>query len=70
MPTVMKNTKSVIVYGDQGISTKTFDQETYQDLLRSDSDEEPIVKYDVAPMRKGQCVTGEKAKGTEQKHTQ
>ena len=40
--------KSVIVYGDQGISTQTYDQETYRDLLRSDSDEEPIVKYNVA----------------------
>ena len=40
--------ESVIVYGDQGISTKTYDEETYQDLLKSDSDEEPIVKYNVA----------------------
>ena len=40
--------KSVIVYGDQGISTTTYDEETYWDLLKSDSDEEPIVKYNVA----------------------
>ena len=40
--------ESVIVYGDQGISTKTYDKETYRDLLKSDSDEEPIVKYNVA----------------------
>ena len=40
--------ESVIVYGDQGISTATYDEETYQDLLKSDSDEEPIVKYNVA----------------------
>ena len=39
---------SVIVYGDQGISTKTYEEETYWDLLKSDSDEEPIVKYNVA----------------------
>ena len=40
--------ESVIVYGDQGISTTTYDEETYQDLLKSDSNEEPIVKYNVA----------------------
>ena len=40
--------ESVIVYGDQGISTRTYDEETYRDLLKSDSDEEPIVKYNVA----------------------
>ena len=40
--------KSVIVYGDQGISTTTYDEETYWDLLKSDSDEEPILKYNVA----------------------
>ena len=39
---------SVIVYGDQGISTKTNNEETYRDLLKSDSDEEPTVKYNVA----------------------
>ena len=61
--------ESVIVYRDQGISTTTYDEETYRDLLKSDSDEEPIVKYYMA-MCKRQCVTGEKAKATEQKHTQ
>ena len=40
--------KSVVVYGDQGISTTTYDEEMYWDLLKSDSDEEPIVKYNVA----------------------
>ena len=40
--------KSVIVYGDQGISTTTYYEETYRDLLKSDSNEEPIVKYNVA----------------------
>ena len=39
--------ESVIVYGDQGISTTTYDEETYRDLLKSDSDEEPIVKFNV-----------------------
>ena len=40
--------ESVIVYGDQGVCTATYDEETYRDLLKSDSDEEPIVKYNVA----------------------
>ena len=40
--------KNLIVYGDQGISTKTYDEETYGDLLKTDSDEESIVKYNVA----------------------
>ena len=38
----------VIVYGDQGISTKTYDEEMYRDLLKFDSDEESIIKYNVA----------------------
>ena len=40
--------ESVIVYGDQLISTTTYNEETYRDLLKSDSDEEPIIKYNVA----------------------
>ena len=40
--------EDLIVYGDQGISTKTYDEETYGDLLKTDCDEEPIVKYNLA----------------------
>ena len=40
--------EDLIVYGDQGISTKTYDKKTYGDLLKTDSDEEPVVKYHVA----------------------
>ena len=40
--------KNLIMYGDQGISTKTYDEETYGDILKTDSDEEPVVKYNVA----------------------
>ena len=61
--------ESIVVYGDQGISTETYDEETYRDLLKSDSDEEQIIKYNVALCIKD-SVTGEKAKATEQKHTQ
>ena len=40
--------EDLIVYGDQGISTKTYNEETYGDLLKTDSDEESIVKYNLA----------------------
>ena len=40
--------EDLIVYGDQGISTKTYDEEMYGDLLKADIDEEPVVKYNVA----------------------
>ena len=40
--------EDLIVYGDQGISTKTYDEETYGDLFKTDSDEEAIVKYNLA----------------------
>ena len=39
--------EDLIVYGDR-ISTITYDEETYGDLLKTDSDEERIVKYNVA----------------------
>ena len=40
--------KNVIVYGDQGVSTKTYDEESYRNILKSDSNEESIIKYNVA----------------------
>ena len=40
--------EDLIVYRDQGISSKTYDEEMYGDLLKTDSDEEPVVKYNVA----------------------
>ena len=39
--------EDLIVYSDQGFSTKTYDEETYGDLLKTDSDE-AIVKYNLA----------------------
>ena len=33
---------------DQGISSQTFEEDTYGDILKTDSDEEPVVKYNVA----------------------
>ena len=40
--------EDLIVYGDQGNSTKTYDEETYRDLLKTDSEDESIVKYNLA----------------------
>ena len=40
--------EDLIVYGDQGISTKTYNKETYRDLLKTDSEEESIIKYNLA----------------------
>ena len=37
--------KEMVVYGDQGITSKYFDKDTYGDLMNTDSDEEPVVKY-------------------------
>ena len=39
--------KDLIVYGNQGISPKAYDEETYGDLLKTDSGEEAIVKYNM-----------------------
>ena len=40
--------EDLIVYRDQGISTRNYDEETYGDLLKTDRDEESIIKYNVA----------------------
>ena len=40
--------EGMIVYGDQGISSENYDEDTYGDLLNTDSDDEQVNKYDVA----------------------
>ena len=40
--------EGMIVYRDQGISSENYDEETYGDLLNTDSDDEQVIKYDVA----------------------
>ena len=40
--------EEMVVYGDQGITSKNFDKETYGDLMNTDSDKEPVIKYNVA----------------------
>ena len=40
--------EEMVVYGDQGITSKKFDEDTYGDLMNTDSDDEPVIKYNVA----------------------
>ena len=40
--------KDMVVYGYQGITSEKYDEEMYGDLLNIDSDEDPVIKYDVA----------------------
>ena len=40
--------EDMVVYGDQGISSENYDEETYGDLLNTDSNDEQAIKYDVA----------------------
>ena len=38
----------MVVYGNQGITTEKYDEDTYGDLMDTDSDEDQIVKYNMA----------------------
>ena len=40
--------EEMVVYGDQSITSKNFDEKTYGDLMNTDSDKEPVIKYNVA----------------------
>ena len=40
--------EDMIVYGDQSISSEKYDEDTYGDLMDTDSDEEQVVKYNAA----------------------
>ena len=40
--------KEMVVYGDQGVTSRKFDEDTYGELMNTDSNEEQIVKYNVA----------------------
>ena len=40
--------KETVVYGDQGISSRQYDEDTYGELMNTDSDEEKIINYNVA----------------------
>ena len=40
--------KDIIVYGDQGISLTKYEEDTYGELMNTDSDEEKNIKYNMA----------------------
>ena len=40
--------EEIVVYRDQGISLRKYDEDTYGELMNTDSDEEKIVNYNVA----------------------
>ena len=40
--------EEIVVYGDQGITSEKYEEETYGDLLNTDSDKDPLIKYNVA----------------------
>ena len=61
--------EEMVVYGDQGITSRKFDKEMYGELMNTDSNKEKIIKYNVALCAKD-SVTGEKMKTAEQRHTQ
>ena len=44
--------EDMVVYGDQGISSEKYDEDTYGDLMNTDSDDEQVVKYNVALLAK------------------
>ena len=52
----------MIVYGDQGISSEKYDEDMYGDLMNTDSDDEQVIKYNVALLAKD-SVSLEKSKG-------
>ena len=61
--------EEMVVYGDQGITSRKYDKDTYGELMNTDSDEEQVVKYNVALCAQD-SVSLEKNKEAEQRHTQ
>ena len=64
-----KEYEEMVVYGDQGITSRKFDKDTYGELMNTDSDEEQIIKCNVALCTQD-SVSLEKNKMVEQRHTQ
>ena len=47
--------EEMVVYGDQGISSRKFDEDTYGELRNTDSDEEKIINYNVPYVHQTVC---------------
>ena len=43
-----KEYEEMVVYRDQGVTLRKFDEDMYGELMNTDSDEEQIVKYNTA----------------------
>ena len=43
-----KEDEEIVVYGDQGVSSRKYDEDTYGELMNTDSDEEKIINYNAA----------------------
>ena len=54
--------EDTVVYGDQGITTEKYDEDTYGDLMDTDSNEDQIIKYNMALLA-NESVTLEKKDG-------
>ena len=64
-----KGYEDIVVYGDQGITSEKYNEDTYGDLMNTDSDEDQVIKYNVALLA-NDSVTLKKTKTAEQGHTQ
>ena len=54
--------EDMVVYGDQGITTEKYNEDMYGDLMDTDSDEDLIIKYNMALLA-NDSVTLEKKEG-------
>ena len=62
--------EEMVVYGDQGITSRTFDKDMYGELMNINSDEEQIIRYKVALCTQDSVSLEKKLKMAEQRHTQ
>ena len=62
--------EEMIVYGDQGTTSRKFDEDTYGELMNTDSDEEQVVMYNVSLCTQDSVSLEKKMKTAEQRHTQ
>ena len=62
--------EDMVVYGDQGITPEKYNEDTYGDLMDTDSDEDQIVKDNTALLANDSVTLEKKTKTAEQGHTQ
>ena len=44
----MDEDEQIVVHGDQGISSRKYEEDMYGELMNTDSDEEKIINYNMA----------------------